>query len=222
MIIYEFWGMKRSGNHAILNWIIENIVDSSKEKNYINNDPHDFYCENLLVVNCYHEANYKKEILRIGLKQNPKYLIITYEDRKTDYSIFKSLNTHKFVILRNLSNLISSRMNYKHESIMTIQDEFFSTWENHVEKNYHKIYYDQWLVDLSYRDDVSALLNIKNKDITTNITGQGGGSSFIGVNLDTKENLLTRYKQVSFPVEIQEKLKYYNQKYPNFVHSLDS
>lgn len=216
MKIYEFWGMKRSGNHAITNWIIQNILNCPAKKVLINNDPHDFYCNGLLYINCYHTASYKIENLRTGLKLKPDILLITYEDEPTTYSALRANISKKFVICRDIKNLVASRVANKYEK-MCIDDLFFNAWEEHIRSPIEKIVFNKWLFDKNYRNKICADMEIHNLDITDSMSTEGGGSSFTMYSLGNKENLLNRANQITLPDSIHKKILYYEHRNKDLI-----
>jgi len=77
--VYEFWGMQRSGNHAILNWQLENFCDDSQKQPIL--DDFCFHTSNTLFLNAI-MLNDKKNItdsdLRKCLKLKFNNIILSY------------------------------------------------------------------------------------------------------------------------------------------------
>jgi hypothetical protein len=223
--VYEFWGMQRSGNHAILNWQLENFSDGSQKQPILDRcpmnhriaDDNSFHTNDTLFLNAIVRDD-KKNISDINLRKYIKLkfnnIIFSYEDSHFNKSL--GLPCKQFVIMRNLENLIASRLQDPIE--WRIDDNFFEMWETHARSNIPKIHYDKWLVDKSYRDSIAQMFNTDNKDITSTMSVAGGGSSFIGMKLDKPENLLTRYRQIDIPPDIKKKIMYYGERNPEFCN----
>ena len=214
--VYEIWGIQRSGNHAILNWLIENLCDNSERHSIL--DEFCFHTDNLLFLNAVvynNELNFPFDDLRKYLKLKCKYVLLSYEDSNFDKSL--GLPCKKFIVMRNLENLVASRMHVV-GSEWLVDDDFFNRWEMHARSDIPKIHYDKWLVDKRYRDSIAQMFNTKNKDITNIISSAGFGSSFIGQRLDSPENLLSRHRQIDIPPDIKEKIIYYGERNPEFCN----
>jgi hypothetical protein len=208
--------MQRSGNHAILNWQLENFSYSSEKQRIL--DDYCFYTNNTLFLNAV-AWNDKKNIadsdLRKYLKLKFNNIILSYEDSHFNKSL--GLPCKQFIIIRNLENLVASRL-HGPPGYWKVDDNFFEMWEIYARSDIPKIHYDKWLIDKSYRDSIAKLFNTENKDITNTISLAGGGSSFIGVKLDKPKNLLTRHQQINIPQDIKKKIIYYGERNPEFCN----
>jgi hypothetical protein len=228
MNIYKIYGMQRSGNHAIINWLIENLSDDSTRE-YI--DGVSFVAKDVSFLNhvmlkdrpnTYNNNQFLlKDCLKKATSVHPKSLILSYEDvglTESNNNILGNVKHTKIIIVRNLENLVASRLqfnikNYEWYNYFKLcDDDFFRTWETHVNNNFLKIHYDKWLIDKNYRNLICEQLNIINKDITNIVTSPGNGSSFIGQSLDSNGNLLSRYQQINMPKDVLDKILYYGEK----------
>jgi hypothetical protein len=216
--VYEFWGMQRSGNHAILNWQLENFSDGSQKQRIL--DDYCFHTNNTLFLNAI-AWNDKKNIadsdLRKYLKLKFHNIVLSYEDSHFNKSL--GLPCKQFIIVRNLENLVASRLQGS-PGYWKVDDSFFEMWEEYARSDISKIHYDKWLIDKSYRDSIAKLFDTENKDITNTMSLAGGGSSFIGVKLDKPKKLLTRYEQINIPQDIKEKIVYYGERNPEFYNNV--
>ena len=211
--IYEFWSMKRSGMHAIFEWLFYNKIGNQK-RIYIST--HSFYSDNFLYIN-----DGEKDSLIHGMRFKPKYLFISYEELPTSKSIINLKNTQKFVIIRSLKNVVASRIKKYQEpsdihNLFAVDENFFNTWENHASSNFNTIYYDNWLTNIEYRNELSMKFMVDNKDRIDVVPFQGGGSSFVQQKLDSKNNLLNRHKQVSIDDKLMNEINIIESKYPMF------
>lgn len=191
--------MRRSGNHAIIEWLIHSL--SGGEDRFVLE-------KNTLIIrgkvgfinDC---ANRDLEpYMKKYSAMNMKYVIVNYEDVKTDLSVWETVS-QPIVIVRDVINVVASRFK-RNWSIMKCDDLFFDTWvENANHPNVLK--YESWLEDVNYRNDfINTNFGIKNLDFTSYVPEFGHGSSFVGGNLDSVDNLLSRYNQVDLPFEISK------------------
>jgi hypothetical protein len=218
---FDFWGIRRSGNHAIINWAMSNFVDL---KNKIDIAPPNFYryyVDELLFINDYDNSRaIDREHIKKGLKLNPKIVILTHEERLFSATVNSKLKSKNFIIVRNLENVIASY--YKKEwpaaHYRKINRSLFDLWEYYLKSDYPKIHYDHWLTDKNYRDEIANLMGVENRDITNIVTNQGGGSSFIGLNLDSSDRLLNRFSQVDLPDSIIDLIVEYGSRNPEYCN----
>jgi hypothetical protein len=228
-IIFEFWTQGRSGNHAIINWLVQNLVEDFDSRKLLlsNIGDHDsYFTSELVFINNFYERpktfSNSSVYLTTALRKNPKYLIISYENKPMTHSIGVE-SDYKYTITRSLENLIASRLQYNKGNIsplmhMNVDEIFFTNWSKYVEHT-PNIHFDKWIQDRGYRDDICKQLGIVNKDITDYVDKAGGGSSFIGHKLDTHQNLLTRYKQIELSREIKDRVEQLCKKYPDYCSS---
>jgi hypothetical protein len=167
MKVYDFWGISRSGNHPIIHWAIKNFIDNTEK---IMLDEHSYFSDKLLYMNCFNK-NYK-ENLRRGLKLKPNFLFMTYENKYFSQGLELSFLPQRFIIVRNLENLVASRI----KRGWGMDKNLFNIWEYYIKSPWPKIHYDQWLVNKCYRDLIASQMGVVNKDITDEPTKEGGGS----------------------------------------------
>lgn len=179
----EIYSLCRSGTHAIIFWIINNLGGFTKEANnhiFINEEIGLFYYNN-----CNHHKYY--------LPKKYKILIRNYED------ILPKNNTD-IIIIRDFGNLLASRYK-KYGDNLGLSNEYITdiyklidVWKNMIKSNNYKIYYDKWLISNEYRNKICNDLGIINKDKIDYVSAIGNGSSFIGINLEeNNEEYLKRY-----------------------------
>ncbi|HAC64415.1 MAG TPA: hypothetical protein DCF68_12955 [Cyanothece sp. UBA12306] len=194
-----FHGMARSGNHAIIDWIIS------------------MYPEKVDFWNCV--GNIKKKIIF-----RKKYVLIhSYENRSlADFSqsdlekyhdLFfgKSQQRYDVLLIRDPFNLFASRLQQvKLQKLGESENKFYmghpkyiygasnpetyvSIWKEHAKEYLQKtsylkhnkitISYNQWLINRAYREQIANCLNLKYKeDGLERVSGEGqragAGSSF--------------------------------------------
>lgn len=211
--------MKRSGNHIIIDWILSNLLNTLDEKIYIDNEKVSFTSNSLAFINnCTFSC--QRKLIKAIARPKPKILIISYEDLPP-FNIIP--NAIPIIIIRNLENLVSSRIKSNANSLnirKPIDELFFKTWETHAKSDFKKIHYDKWLIDEVYRKELLFNLFSSSKiiDIPTHVPKCGGGSSFTGENLDSIANLLSRYKLVNIDSSTINMMNYYGSRNLNFYN----
>jgi hypothetical protein len=127
------------------------------------------------------------------------------EETILNYLNLEVLNLHKISIFRDLENLIASRLkfNLNKNNELPINTEIIKMWQKHKEYK-NNIYYDFWLLNKKYRFKIAKKFSLNNFDLTDDVLYNGGGSSFIGIKLDSKKNLLNRKKIIQISSEIKD------------------
>ena len=229
MNLIEFTGMRRSGNHAIIFWMLQNLssLDKFKVIQTVDHLSYTNHCEiistdEFIYFNNVNPARADDVYNTLKVKR-PKWIIISYEDCHVDYSVnlpYEFENTYKFSIVREVRNLIASRLkrlvvNLNSETplmphyYMWVYKGFFSHYISH--KNWKTpIFYDKWLVDKNYRDSICDIVKVCNVDKTNYVSPFGNGSSFVGVQLDKPENLLNRKDSFKIPEPILKRIEELN------------
>jgi len=201
MKVIPFYGMRRSGNHAIIEWIHHSISDGQ---------PREVLLENTLVIrgnvgfinDCANRKNiteYIDNFKNIGIETT----IINYEDVYTDTFVYPTVHP-PFVIIRDIPNVVASRIKRGWGNLMTVNEQFFNMWEKHsTHDDFRLIKYETWLTDKGFRDKFILNHFIKqNLDKTDFVPEFGLGSSFVGYKLDDQEKLLNRDSQIEIPEKV--------------------
>lgn len=151
MNILEIIAARRTGQHAIISWIVRNLTDmqlrlqdegGAFKLEYVNKKLvfwNDANCDQEFGLNLYRELGWGK-----GLEN----LIINYEDSKHNYSFFceneiykgplsyfrhndiNVKNGQRLLLIRNFYNCISSRYNSKTKP--RIDEIFINTWKDNA------------------------------------------------------------------------------------------
>lgn len=152
-------GMKRSGNHAISNWFVQNCFESLIYVNNIANE----------VPDSWH--TYKSEYI---LPRMIDRLILSIEHRPvSDY-----LNLKPVLIVRDPYNWLASWMSHTHFIPDNLEKDI-SMYLDNLSQDTDMINFNKWFVSREYRDVVAHKLGITNRDIGINsVTSFGKGSSF--------------------------------------------
>lgn len=229
MNLIEFTGMRRSGNHAIIFWMLQNLsnLDNFKVKQYVDESSYINHCEIISTDEFlyFNNVNLRRcdDVHKTLSRERRKWIIISYEDCHVNYGItlpYEFENRYKFSIVRDVRNLVASRLkrleinknNENHiipNSYMIIFKGFFQYYISH--KNWKTpIFYDKWLVDKNYRDSICDIVKVPNVDKTNYVSPFGNGSSFVGVQLDKPENLLNRKDSFKIPEPILKRIEELN------------
>lgn len=194
------FGLRRTGNHAIINWILPQIKG-------------DYVYYNDVWPDGPYKGNPK---MRQGQNVKVDASLISFEDY--NLHIFRKLfekhkhpkvvKSIKILIVRDPFNWYASRLKSKmvspaHYSGLNLRQLYvqymkeFSGETALLGENLVLISYNRWKEDLEYRKSVARQLGLDFSDDGLNtVSGEGGGSSFDGMNL-RGQNLQTdlRYKQ---------------------------
>lgn len=190
--------MRRSGNHAILEWLSHSLGNGNERKIIEHNR-----------IFQYGDVYYLNEVNTMRRKVQPrldkikeyKHLIFAYEDEPTTFKHELDKSTQTLLIVRDIHNLMASRQQRINRSKrgfdMKMDNKFVETWLQHANQpSENIIYYEKWLIDKQYRDSILERLGSTNLDNTSTVNSAGGGSSFVGLKLDETHNLLNRWQQV--------------------------
>ena len=215
-------GLRRTGNHAITNWIKK---QERGKIGYINNAP----CEKNPYLHFYERhLSYKKypqKIRNLKRKSQGKFtkhdcLLYSHEDysleqvtnqelaKKHDIYLGKSGEKYDVLIIRDPFNLLASRLKSNMMDVRAPNQTVIDLWiayaqeylgETQYLKN-HKvcINYNRWTTDADYRRQIAGELKLEFSDAGLNeVKPQGGGSSFEGQKFDgqaSKMDVHNRWK----------------------------
>ena len=218
MSFYAIYGLRRSGNHAILEWMIKNF--NQKDERYV--------IKHRLITSgntCY--LNAINEYIRSRdlyidynfAKITYKNLLVSYEDVPISYVSKYTRGFKKIVILRDIINVVASRYKRRLEKdpksvaykLMKIDENLFKCWISHAssfKKNVPIIRFEDWLSSEEQRNKIANSLGLKNIDGINTIPFHGGGSSFSKMEkVPSEKDLLNRSEQVNLPTEILERMQ---------------
>ena len=153
-------GLRRSGNHAVINWILGHY-DGAIHYN-----------------NCYIENN--------KITYGPKAIKVWPGPAKQKLYSFEDLTpeklTEKIIILRDPFNTFASRfqrlLQDRNNFYYTVDKKMVNLWKNYATQNCLIINFNKWLKNLEYRKELSKNFGIftdKNKNYISEFTL---GSSF--------------------------------------------
>jgi len=224
--VFVIIGMRRSGNHAFVNWLGNSI--EGKKCNWTDLNYNDM--ENRVLVSESGKTVFFNEANCIGLKgyevaqaarlhkqliAKCSNVVISLEDyipQKTDFLVPR--NSRVIIITRSTLNLIASRIKKAvsfaglglDQGDMRIDNRFFERllWlydsegvdGNNKAKKWN---YDNWLRSDDYRADFLEDIGL-SFDLMPEISTQGGGSSFSGqLEIPSYESVSRRWAQIDWP-----------------------
>jgi hypothetical protein len=214
-------GLKRAGNHAIINWLrghapfefFNNVIWINS---ILNGEPYPPPYENL-------EALLKTRIAGRWdrfIVSWTRPVMVSLEDHPLDISAFRHperIRTVNVLVLRDPRNLFASRIRMASRldvpcfrtDRMSMQ-RFVDLWKaqareflgiTNVLRNKVCIYYNAWYSSEAYRRGISAHLHFTFTDEGFNqVSDEGGGSSFDGMAFDgsgSQMNVLKRYAELT-------------------------
>ena len=213
------YGLRRSGNHAFVEWLNKNLGGSSEQHRI---SPYMTYCGKSCYVNSIAEYE-NTSALDINYRFADftfENLIVTYEDVPFAYEASQARGFPKIVLIRDILNVVASR--YKMLSmhrpdqiekgnLCSVNESMFQTWLNHASiVSSHRIKlvkFESWITSLAYRNKISELIGFKNIDAMHEISFHGGGSSFSGRSrVPTPDELKNRWKEVKIPTKFLDRI----------------
>lgn len=197
--------MKRSGQHAIISWIMAQS-DSSRHLN------------NCRIKNGVIVAKRGKRI-----ESGNHLTVCNFEDRPI---VMPFKRVKYVVILRDPFNLIASRLRSTHPKMGTRMQ---LVWKQHVkraltDKRIIDVNYNKWFKDVNYRRQLAGRLGLRFTDAGLNRIPEIGMSSFDGYKFDGKAqqmDVMNRWKPYihsdHFWKEIDGEMIELSRQYFNFV-----
>jgi hypothetical protein len=176
MNIIEIPALRRSGNHAVMSWLMKNLIlDSPTEKQWekfkittIGNSKSIFWSE------ANWDLDYSKELYR-NLNYPHNNIFINYEDIGPEYTIFSEdnkykgkfnlkidldiniTNSYRFVVIRDFYNNLCSRIKGNEFYDFNYGQVFIDLWKIYakycVNNLVHFIKYEDWILHPEIRQN---------------------------------------------------------------------
>lgn len=217
--VYAVAGLRRSGNHAFINWFINALENKEVKleeirKYYVsksNTEKTLFFNE----INTLKYTELLKELrsLRKSIKES-SVIVISLEDYiPAHYDKYIPNNATRIAITRSTLNVIASRIQRavnqaklgREKGDMMINHKFISIAKflHHAGRNgYFTWNFDLWATDKEYRMNFLEKFSL-TYDSKPNISKQGGGSSFSGQSkIPTRSELTARWKNIEWPERV--------------------
>ena len=218
---YRVIGMSRSGNHAIIDWILSQASGRACFLNCAEPQSNPLITARPLDSGRRIVANYPEFDVEAELRgefTDKHLLLVSHEDcflgtvakgayeAKHDAFVGPSLERRDILILRDPFNLFASRMRGEFGRVSTTTA--LRIWKQHAReylgvKRYLKhprilINYNQWASRKTYRREIAEQLGLKFTDASSEkVPATGNGSSFDGRRYDgraTRMRILERWK----------------------------
>lgn len=192
--------MRRSGNHAISNWVLKQLEGAT----CYNNNMGPFHPPENTIIKRIFLKGWSKYNLVVSLEDKPcEAAFLPFDEKKFGKASIKA----NILILRDPFNMFASRWVWKDEFGRMFredkmhQQEIIDLWKDHAQtflawrngqvlnKNeiYIPIQYNQWFKDLEYRKELAHKLGLEFTDKgKEEVSGYGFGSSFEGRENDGK------------------------------------
>ena len=162
-----FMGMKRSGNHAIINWVVQNCFESL------------IYANNIVGVGPDSWHVYGAE--HVLPRMIDRVLLSAEHCKVSDYSMFDPI-----LIVRDPYNWLASWISHTHFNIENLERDVDVYIEN-LSSGFSMISFNDWFSHRDYRDSLGQQLGIVNTDASiSGVTSFGKGSSFDKKSFDGK------------------------------------
>lgn len=226
MKIWAFHGMRRSGNHVVLNWtgltafpFFMNDIRRDDQSAKLLGDPvasPGFWRWFLRLC--------ARKRMRAPLRQDGRRLFrgglcVSLEDWSIEDPIFDPwpANIRHILLVRDPLNMFASRIRrfeamhtaYGQDRAHVYFENSIALWKSHAREflgdtrhlpGHVGIYYDSWLTDPAYRGRIAARLGLVPDETALGIVPpHGGGSSFEGMaplGVDAVERRLSRHSQL--------------------------
>lgn len=201
MNLITIYGIRRSGNHAVANWIL-----SHYNKGCYINDANRQIRQSSNWLPCYkHLSNQTNldnspDIIVIGIEnKTDRFIHQLYLDKIKQIYTDQHIHNTEICLLRHCPNLIASHLQAwpdktYHENIPNHWKEYITFYKNDT-NDVLQLVYDYWL-DQSYRNSFATTIGFTNLDNgIDHIPHYGGGSSFKDKVVDHKA-LKNRWKNM--------------------------
>lgn len=204
-------GLRRSGNHPIIHWIMRCLnsgkileTDRSNDSIHYNSDRTIYFLNDWLT--------YKAQNFRLP-REDLDSVLYSYEDLPLNYTAyFRDLTFTNIILLRDPLNNMASRIKDGMDQIRwyLTSEQVLERWKEYAREALNKtdnlcnkvvILYNKWVLDKEYRQQICSKLDIPFYPDTSYVPENGKGSSFIGRKL---EEDLNRYNQRYLQVEFKD------------------
>ncbi len=220
----HFFGLKRSGNHAVINWLLKNSI--SKKPVHINNvyDLVEIPPKVILPISVQSKVSDKTDLLILSYEDVSLTSIINIPLFSPSNNLLKDSERHNILLLRDATNFIASRMRIlksiedaqvtnpiQKVTMEKVVDLWISYAKEYIgETNYIPnkvlINFDNWFSNKQYRDNLISRLfhSGVNSDLGINeVLPNGRGSSFDGLS----------YNGMAQEMDVLNRWKYYESNY---------
>jgi len=181
-------GMRRSGIHAVVNWI-KAAIDTTGEPHILLNNVH------LPVLNS-KESNVIFSKNFASSDSTNEHVLVVFEDKRlrriTESPLLRHIGAdqrRRLVVLRDPYNLVASRLQRtrRRHTRDTNPRRVAELWPDHArhDETWTRCIYNRWFADEAHRQQLATTLELPTcPPLPTHIARAGRGSSFDGVRYD--------------------------------------
>ena len=226
------WGLKRSGNHLLANWLYANhgatardVLDSDGLHPQLHAGFRDVRADVAFFNNCgwLHSRGFG-----LGDLDRGDFQVAMRRQTTTIFGIedcdlaFVPKTPHgpgivNVLLLRDPLNNLASRLEAAktRPEIFRVDEAYIEVYEmfcaEALGRSHHLVgktvvNYNHFIDDRAYRDSVAAELGLRNVDVMSEATDFGGGSSFSDAGRPSATSLKTRFRQHRVPDHLVEML----------------
>ena len=183
-----FYGLRRSGNHAIIHWLLRNVNENVKETlpSYIHSAS---LGASIVFFNDIMVSSGAVDHI-MGSYSDFNYRWVSVEDEYIDPKILPTKNIiknpQKVFILRDPINCFCSRLKTFNMYDIDLFESKVLRFLDSIGSNDYIIYYNYWNKDRKYRDKVAKDLGFENKNDDRPPAKEGGGSRFKSDNYNER------------------------------------
>lgn len=220
--VFSLYGLKRSGNHAIVNWLrpqlrfqfVNNAIPIAPilEGRAMPRDDVDFH-------------DWARRAMTHPVSANP--MLISFEDHPVGTRLYRmsdGLDESSILLIRSFENCFSSRIRkafsisriaYPRENNW-IMRRSVKLWKEHAEEYIRSssssskvmpIYFDEWFKNRNYRETIASVLGCPfNDEGFLSVSTHGGGSSFDGTMYNGMSSKMELSNRRSFLAHQEEQL----------------
>jgi hypothetical protein len=227
------WGLRRSGNHLLANWLYANHGATAKnplDTEGLHPQLFDGYCDRDAGVAFYNNCGrvHSRELAIGSLVPDDferaarayRATIFGLEDCALEYATRTTHgpDTVNILVLRDPLNNVASRLEALKtrpygfrvdEPYIDLVDAFCSEYLGHTSRLSSKtvVNYNRFVAERAYRDEIAGALGLRNVDAVSEVSGYGGGSSFSpDASPPPATSLTTRFQQHPIPRPILDLL----------------
>jgi hypothetical protein len=220
------WGLKRSGNHLVANWLYANFGASEKQpldSSDIHRQLREGHCDPAAGVAFYNNcAHYNSRQFHLGLlsradfelaRQRLPVTIFGIEDCQLRYAKRTPSGTSilHVLVLRDPLNNIASRLEGARDrpAVFPTDETYVDLFASYCAEfvgltdlldNKVVVNFNRFVGDRAYRDSIAGDIGFGNRDVLAEASDYGGSSSFSpGSGPSTSRELLTRFQQHRIP-----------------------
>jgi hypothetical protein len=224
--IWYFQGIRRSGNHACIDWLINARLGEAVEPKELSHYLFYKYSDDLVFINSYAQESAVAMLWHVLLNRRAlkkaSILVVSLEDESSELDHFLNLlelaNFH-IGITRLLPNVFSSRIKKMQTERLKNEGGIGRNFE--IDERVASLFfearrapmvwhYDSWLTDATWRKEFLRRLYLE-VDLIPSITSQGGGSSF---GAGDSSNQDKRFLSIQCPENLKPMIEAMLQKLP--------